>query len=270
MLTVFSHPRSGSTYFMSRVRRFLAFRVYMEIFHFNDDTVIQALSPDANEVLGCAGASSISAGGREVRSHILANVDRYLSCLEAVDATTEPVFKVFPFHLPPQGMETLVKRSHAVLLLTRNPLHAYVSWEVARSLNRYGGVDTSEQRVAFSEASLRSFVGDCMRHIVLARQLADRHRKNVAWVRYEDLTAAQSKDDFVAKVLGDFYPERPLTLRSELVEPRRQDSRSDVLDKVNNPDELLDFVSRHDLSRQLVATSAMDWDRWAAIVGVAA
>ena len=259
MLALISHARSGSTYLMRRLQRFGVFRVYFEIFHFNDHTLLEGLGEDATKVLGWLGLGHPPYEAEAVRKAVLGQLEEYLDALEAVDLKTVPAFKVFPYHLDPQRLETVIGRCDELLFLTRNLLHAHISVNIAQGLQQYSYVNTSSTKVEFSAESFMNFAFDCVQHHDSALAMAESAGVRAVHMHYEDFVAAPDRDAFLAQRLASLSRGGWKGQITPADDMRRQDLRGSALQKVSNPQVLEAFVHEAGLAALLDSQARCDY-----------
>lgn len=267
-IVVISHARSGSTYLMQRLHRIRPLRVYLEIFHFVQETMLKALHEDAERMLPADERAALNAYPGQLRDVIVSDPVAYVRRLRALDPATVPVFKVFPGHLSDFGLSEVIDDAQCVLMLTRNLLHAYISAQIATATASFGGTDTSGERVPFVVDGFLGFADYALQHQRAALALAQAAGKPVVHLAYETLLAmpAEQHEDFTIELVHTLVPGAETGVQDHPVRHMRQDQRRSALEKVDNPEVLAEFLRRTGTEAADDALHNLSLDDWAAMV----
>lgn len=253
-IVIASYPRSGSTYLCSKLARLNAVKMYLEIFHFSEDVVRQHMSGDWERIKERLVDSGWS--GESFFSEYKARPDKFLEALERMNTPKVVAFKVFPGHLDADGLAQCLDDSIPVILY-RDIVDAYISDEIAARTKKYGNHDTSSELVSF----------DCERFLVFGRRVA----RHLAYVM--ENCAAKSidpmlvtYDEIVDPEFVDIMRDRigvrlgwdPGVTNENVDEPKRQDRRSSRTDKVMNPGEMEEHLTRLEYDRNLAQMTDND------------
>ena len=236
LITVVSHPRSGSSYFISQANKIQQIRGMMEIFH-QDEAIIenhlQELYKAVNDRLG-----NDSRALREVATHSPLN---YIEAIQQEISQDYLLFKIFPTHLPDDKLKLLINHSDQVIYLLRNVLHSFISSQIAKELNRYGGVNTSEIKVTFTPKAFIWWINFIVNHYKSAGFSPD---DQSSLIHYEQLLSYDSVPAWLAQQLEARFDEN-FTFTHEGYLPLKQDVRLWACDKVANPDEMTAWLKHY-------------------------
>jgi hypothetical protein len=239
LITVVSHPRSGSSYFVSQANKIQQIRGMMEPFH-QDEAIIenhlQGLYEAVNHRLG-NGSLSL----RELVTHSPLN---YIEAIQQEISQDYLLFKIFPKHLPDDKLKLLINHSDQVIYLLRNVLHSFISSEIAKQLNRYGGVNTSELKMTFTPKAFIWWINFIVNHYNSAGFSPD---DQSSLIHYEQLLSYDSVPAWFAQQLEAHFG-HGFTFTDEGHLPLKQDLRISACDKVSNPGEMTAWLEHHNVA----------------------
>ena len=242
LITLISHPRSGSSYFIDEVGKLGNIHAMMEIFHPNDAVVQQHLGEFLDVVRRC-----LQCPQDGLREAFISDPIRYLSIIQEQLNTESLIFKVFPAHLPREKVEDVIDHSDLVVVLLRNVLHSYISSEVAKVVGRYANVDTSTTKVEFSESAFLWWINFITEHFEHTFSHLSERKRSALVINYEDLQFKASVAQWISR---EFSKRLKCDFEISEVNSRlkRQDNRESALDKVSNPDEMMSCLVKYKLS----------------------
>ena len=237
-LVMASHPRSGSTFVMDVLHNFANLRVYLEIFHQGEDTIKMHLGDDWPRVRDALGLPEDG-----FRTGLVAHKARYLDVLRGLNPGKFLTYKIFPGHLPADGVVDVLQPAKALVVLRRNILESHISNEIATMIGRWGGVDTSSYQVEFDAARFLAFGRSVFRFLDQAIETANRLGVPVVELDYLDFAGSPDLLGVAREKLGAVV-ELGEAGGEPKVRPRKQDSRADLTAKVTNPDMLVRELDR--------------------------
>jgi hypothetical protein len=236
---IVSHPRSGSTFLANNLRQFEEFNCVMEPFHQHPAVVTQ-------HIIGGFGDSGrnylrmLEDENLDLHLYSHEHVLRYLEDLKGLCSKPYLVLKLFPGHLPFNALQLLLKTVDGVIFLNRNVVHSYISNQIAKENNVYGGKDTSNEQPEFSTSGFvwwNNYLSDFMLKVedfVFKSQIA-----NIR-LSYESLLQANNATDFLKSRMNAFGLE--LNIVANTKTNKRQDNRTLASDKVLNPEFMMDYL----------------------------
>lgn len=253
-----SYPRSGSNLFLQLLDDVEPLFPMFEIFH-PDETVSQK----SMRGLWPQGLSWLQAERLPVTMQELRQEPTHLIRALSQQATGKVIaFKVFPQHLDAPALKVLLA-STAPVFLVRNLLDSWISEQIARSKGIWRDIDTSTIKIEFNPAEFvcRSLaVGRFIRFC-----LETCSSRNQPWLWY-DYTEICDKNAFlpvltrdISRLLGQ---SKTLGIRPVLNKNiKKQDSRTDILDKLTNPDMAVEWLNAWEMGALLNLNQCTDFIR---------
>jgi LPS sulfotransferase NodH len=239
-----AHARSGSTYLCRLLGQIAAIKAYREVFHQRHGMIKRHLEGDYARV---AHRLRLSEVGEVAREQIAGDPQAFIDALADLNPGQIIAFKVFPGHLSGAGLQQALRGARLVLLLERNLLHAHISSRIAMKTNRWGGHDTSTVKTRFHPDKFRQYCARITQYQNRVSDLADRLQVPITRLQYETMVDERSVLADLAAQLGRLLDCR-LTVKRRPHDSRKQDRRVLASEKVTNPEELLEFLNRNDLS----------------------
>ena len=242
-LVVISHPRSGSTYFGSLLKQFKELKVYLEVFHFDQEVVEQHMFGDWGKVRARLLARGVCTG--DCFPGYKEDPSAFLNELTALNEGKTVSFKVFPGHLSHSALDTCLN-GNGVFFLYRNIVDAHISNEIARQTGKYANFDTSQEKITFKLDEFLLFARGISKHFRNALSVCETRGITPVLVNYKETL----NEGFLSKLKNqlEITLDRPLTVsEGSNTITKRQDTRTAATDKVMNPDEMIELLD----SRQI-------------------
>jgi len=167
-------------------------------------------------------------------------------------------FKIFPNHLSPQCLTKAIIKNNRIkkILVKRNLLDAYLSFKFAQMTKTWRDRDTSNLKLRFEEDNFISWVTSAQNYYDFVESQSNNIESEIAIINHEEIHGFKSDRN---KFFFLFYFLRSIGL--ELNEDNlsnnqlkklsnlrnKQDNRTNVLDKVINPQTLLDVLKNNQL-----------------------
>jgi len=234
-LVIISFPRSGSTYFCSLLKQIRELQVYLELFHFDKEVVVQHMEGDWSRVESRLLERGYS--GERLFPDYKEDPTIFLEELNRLNKEKSISYKVFPSHLSQSALEKCIA-GNAVIFLYRNIVDSYISREIAKRTGMYANHDSSNEKITFDRNEFLSFGREVTTHFETAALLCDRNDIKPKLIKFNETL----KDGFLASLVDGAQGllARPLRLQEKAsVLPVRQDRRENPADKVHNPEEML-------------------------------
>jgi LPS sulfotransferase NodH len=236
--TIIAHARSGSTLLCRKLAELTEGRVFLEIFHHNLKAVRNHLGEDADTVC----THFLPLQDDALRDHLATHPLKLLDYLASLHPEKDLFFKIFPGHLQPPALNKVLGQSDGVIFLQRNLLHSFISSRIARRIQKWTTVDTSDQRITFEAQDFLQHLRQTTGFYTRAQNIAAKHGTPCVEITYEALARATSGDPELRAVLDTLsIPHGGGDAPSD-TKLRRQDSRPLASDKVDNPAEMLHFL----------------------------
>ncbi len=182
IVTVVSHPRSGSNLFMDLLSSCASVTALYEIFNFQSLDRGPLTEPVERTFDSFAAFDA-------------AKNDDPIGVLRALAANRDVdllILKVFAGHLNDVGLQKLIAGSSAVIQLTRNPLSTWVSTAIALETDQWDNVDTSDTGVHWDALSFAQSTEKQLNYVLAGRRLAEEFGLPVVPLDYHDVVGAGS------------------------------------------------------------------------------
>ena len=233
IVTVVSHPRSGSNLLMDLLSSCASVTAVYEIFNFralNRGPLTEPIERPFDSFAAFDVSKNDDPIG--VLGALTANRDVDLLLL-----------KVLPGHLNDVGLQKLIAGSSAVIQLTRNPLSAWVSAAIAMETDRWDNADSSDIRVHWDALAFAQFTEEQLNFVLAGRRLAEDIGRLVVPLDYHDVAGAGSPSalwDYLRTVIDEWpsYSPNPNWKPSFA----KQDTRVPI-ERINNYSEAIADLS---------------------------
>jgi hypothetical protein len=242
-ILIAGHARSGTTYVCQLLGCCNGIKPYLEIFHYDVEQIKRYFGSDWLEIQRYM---NLPENASESRNIITQRSSEYLHFLNEINPNSIVSFKVFPGHLSLQQIFDAMNEISSVLLIRRNLLQTYISNEISIKLQKWSSIDTSKEKINFSA---KHFVDHVLSVTSFYQSIIDRSiflNLPLAIIDYEDLVLSDKPDtiiiDNLHKCCG-FQTCCDLTR----INITKQDNRKYAVDKVSNPDEMVEFLLGNDL-----------------------
>jgi len=147
IVTVISYPRSGSTLLLQALDSY-NITALLEIYHTNPLVAVKHLARDQSLL---STTDFIENYSREAATK---NPVALINAIAQIKPESGALmFKIFPGHLPDQGITQIISRSDMVLIHTRNRLHSFISDLIATRLGSWTRTRTDTHFVDFQPDS---------------------------------------------------------------------------------------------------------------------
>ena len=223
----------------------------LEIFH-QDEAIIenhlQELYEPVNNRLGNY--------PRSLRQRVTDSPLNYIESIQQEISQEYLLFKIFPQHLLDDKLKLLIEHSDHVIYFLRNVLHSFISNEIAKKLNCYGGVDTSGIKVAFTPEAFIWWINFIYKHFNGAGFSPD---DQSSLIHYEQLLSYESVPEWLAQQLEAQFG-HGFTFTDEGHLPLKQDARVNACDKVSNPAEMTTWLDQHNLAYLIDGSKPSNYD----------
>ena len=239
---VVAHARSGSTLVCKTISDQFDGRVFLEIFHQELDVILDHLFELADPAV-----QHFEHIPRDQLREYLARNPTQLKNFLLEHAEGEDTFcKVFPGHLQLDALSDLLAETSGVVILHRNPLHSFISNQIASGTNKWRTVDTSGEKVSFSPSEFERYIRQMASFYESVGSILERHGTPRVDINYELFFSSNRVKQFVEQLA-------PLKLNSSIGDGSfgedlvRQDRRISASSKVSNPEELLNWLEEKKL-----------------------
>jgi len=239
-----AHARSGSTFLCQLMQQISEIKVYYEIFHFHHSEIMQHLHGDYPDI---ARQLRLSDNEAQARRSLIQQNHEYLAALQKINKNRMLAFKVFPRHLPDESLRQVVSESRLVVILRRNLLQSYISTVIARNIQKWGRIDTSEEKALFSGDDFSNHVQTVTNYYKSVIQTAENQRIKVVYVDYESVATAHDPAKIIISTLSNGLGYQ-LHYSTDAVKITKQDKRCSAVDKVLNATEMMKFLDSHKLT----------------------
>lgn len=258
-IAILANPRTGTNYLCDLIDRFDEVDSLYEIYskdavyigknkHLRRD-IIDYINREYNlKINGCSDPSFVDFASR--------NPQTLLEIIAKKSKCQYVSFKVFNYHLSREKWKKLILQNKQIIkiIVKRNLLDAYVSERIAFDINRWTMSDTSKVRIEFDENHFVKWLSIQNKYYNFLETELAKSNQIINKLKYETLHSYQNnKEKF--QYLFNFFRSLGLDIdlnnlsNKNLSEKLRekQDKRRSILEKVSNPEVLLDTLKNNDL-----------------------
>ena len=258
-ISILSIPRTGTNYLCGLIGLFEEIDSLFEIYH--DRAVYIGKSHLASRIIDCI--------NRDYQLKIKNNYDtafvnfvsqhpeKMLKIVRSQSNKPYISFKIFPNHLSWQNLNDVIIQNKKIkkILIKRNLLNVYFSWKFAETIKSWSEKDTSSLKLNFE---IDNFIKWYNYHQKYYSSVEDRLKNSedtIAVLEYEKIHSYKTNLDKFT-FLYDFLNSIGLKLEENnlfITEKKfnnlrvKQDKRINILDKVYNPQLLIDHLKEHQL-----------------------
>jgi len=229
LITLISLPRSGTEFVLHNIlKKFTQICVCLELFNPNKDIVKNAF-PD-----------KYTTQYREDKEDFLTELikrcdEEYL------------IFKVFDSHVTGDELKRLIKRSHAVIFLTRNYVDQYISMKKGHLTGRNMFFDHTNVKIQFDVTDFK----DCCKiyndFFSIAKEEVNISQTPHTTLEYEVITSIRSEEEqvhYCHNVLNNLLGRSLiLNMKDKHFKVTKQDNSTRYEDKIENYDEVRNIVT---------------------------
>jgi len=236
-LCIFAIPRTGSSHLNKLLKSCRGVDAKSELFHgsarmrFSEGELAQLRDRAGDMVLDAAKFAKWR------RRHPAGT----LKAIYEGGAPRIVAFKVFQNHLKPEKIqsELLVRDDTGFAVLTRRPIECYISGLKAKSMSRFGAIDTTAIKPTLSAADFAEWADRNMRWYRWIQDALEARGQPYAKLSFEEHLDGLSGEESLARILPLFetigFPGVQASQR--IVEGQRQDKEVRYQDRVANWDE---------------------------------
>ena len=141
------------------------------------------------------------------------------------------------------------------VILKRNLLDSYTSLLIARNIKSYGNINTNNIKVHFKEKHFKNWLSQVETFYSFLESKALESPQEYSHLSYKELNCYDNnrdKFDFIIKTLQDIgfdidFDQNIERLEQKFLFKKKQDSRANIMDKFNNPNDLQRFLVNNNL-----------------------
>jgi hypothetical protein len=259
-------PRNGTNYLCDLIGKFQEIDSLYEIYH-NQAVYLnnKQLSNDVIQHLKQVYKLNIQNNSDpQLIDFISKSPDLFLDILSSYSKNKYLSFKVFPNHLSQENLRDVIIKNNRIkkIIVKRNLLDVYFSVQFARLTQRWDQKDTSGLKVDFNPHNfLKWYTSHTEYYNFIERELKASHQEAIAldYEKIHTLNNNQEKFEFLFNFLRsvdlDLNPENlfnnsQVDLNKNI--RKKQDRRVNQLEKVSNPQVLLNTLQQNQLESLLV------------------
>ena len=266
LIAILSMPRNGTNYLCDLIRKFQEVDSLYEIYH-NKSSYINNLSL-ANKVIRDINQKYQLKIEKQSDRQLIDFINRHpqaiLNLLAKHSNKKYVSFKIFPNHLSSENLKQVIIRDRNIkkIIVKRNLLDVYFSSQIAQLTKRWDRKDTSDLKLDFNPGSFLKCLESYRSYYNLIETELKNSQQEVLILNYEKIhNFNTNQEKFI--FLFNFFRSVGIQLdQSNLFNysaeelnkniRKKQDKRSDRLEKVTNPQLLLNTLKQNQLESLLV------------------
>ena len=261
-VAILAIPRTGTNYLCDLISKFNEIDSLYEIFHKdavylgNNEQLRQDVIEHINQEYSLTIEDFRSAAFVNFVSH---NPQVLLDIIAQKSEQKYVSFKIFSNHLQREKLRNLIIKNQQItkIIVKRNLLDVYLSKRIAQQTNQWGKSDTSRFKLEFDDNDfMKWFTNQNKYYGFIESELANNNQK-INILQYETIHAHQNNQEKF-KYLFDFFQSAGLQLdRNNLLNlsqkdldqnvRKKQDKRKSTLEKLSNPNTLIDALKSYEL-----------------------
>jgi len=267
-LVVFSIQRTGSTFLKQVINSFKEFEFLGEIFNQSKTNIFKKRESIIIEyIVSQANKQKINLQEFTDQLSESDSIDLvkfahthprfYFESIQDTSKSKYFGFKIFRNQLKIDEMLEffLENRNIKKIILKRNLLDSYTSLLIAHNIKSYGSVNTSNFKVDFQENHFKKWLNNVEEFYSFLESKALESPQEYSILSYEELNCHDNNRDkfqFIIQSLKEIgfdinFDQNIEKLEQKFLFKRKQDSRANILDKFNNPDDVTKFLVNNDL-----------------------
>lgn len=258
-LVLFSIPRTGSTFLGKVINSLKEFEFLGEIYH--PDKVIM---PDRRKLRLTeylyrqqGNKITIENGESDQDLDLLKFAhdfpDVFFAGMKNTTKSKYFGFKIFPQHLNLDTVNNIFLKDKSIikLVLRRNILETYSSIRIANQLNQYHSINTSDIKITFKERQFTEWLRESETFYSFLEERAHQSPQEYCYLDYEEINQYESDFDKAAFIFNTIRKLGFDINQSQEFDDckflKKQDSRTNVLNRFENPKDVKRFVVKNNL-----------------------
>ena len=265
-IAILSMPRNGTNYLCDLIGKFQEIDSLYEIFHnqssyLNNGLLSKKIIQHINQLYKL---SITDNSDPQFLDFISQNPGLYLDIISSHSKNKYISFKVFPNHLSQKSLQEIIIKNNRIkkIIVKRNLLDVYFSVQFARLTQSWGKQDTSELKVKFNPQNFLSWFNFHQAYYEFIEQELKHNNQDYILLDYEKIHSLNNNQDkfiFLFHLLTNaglnlnqtnLLNQSQQELNSNI--RKKQDRRSNRLEKVHNPQALLHTLKQNKLESLLV------------------
>jgi hypothetical protein len=260
IVTVISYPRSGSTLLLQALDSY-NITALLEIYHTNPLVAVKHLARDQSLL---STTDFIESYSRETATKDPVALINAIAQIKPESGAL--MFKIFPGHLPDQGITQIMSRSDMVLIHTRNRLHSFISDLIATRLGSWTRTRTDTHFVDFQPDSFIFYSRRIHNFLTSVVEMAIDSKTPIAFSSYEKLIKPSDRLSSIHAIAAITLDSKDIAPSTSGSLPRRQDNRLLASQKTTNPRQLLAFLAKHNMLTLDNGTSDIQFSQYSSLI----
>jgi len=261
-LVILSIPRTGSNFLSSFINSLNEFEFFGEVYHHNTVFAPHHRKLECVEYISHTKGINLEISESKPKEDLdLVNFAHQSPklFLESMRDTSQSKYfgcKIFIHHLDFRGIKKTILDDPSIvkIIMRRNALDAYLSNLIAANKRAYTKVKTDNVKIDFKEQNFSKWLSRIDSYYSFLDQFSNKSSHEYKHLSYEEIHGNHQEDnkfsfiiDFLIKSGFDINKEQNIKKMQKVKLHKKQDSRTNAFDKVNNPDILKKFLIKNKL-----------------------
>ena len=258
-ISILALPRSGTNYLCGLMRRFQEIDSLYEIYHHQAVYVGNKNLSDRiiNYINYHHRLNIINNSDQILIDFVHQNPQEILKIISLQSSSEYISFKIFPNHLSPESFSSAIMQNSQIkkILVKRNLLNIYFSLKFAEITAVWRDQNTSNLKLDFDEDDFINWYADHQKYYQFIENECKKNNCQATVLEYEEIHSLQSdREKFIflfnfLKSIGLELEESNLYIPDKKLSNlrKKQDVRTNILEKVNKPQSLIDTLKSHKL-----------------------
>ena len=261
-IAILAIPRTGTNYLCDLISKFNEIDSLYEIFHKdavylgNNEQLRQDIIKHINREHNLAIDNFRDAAFVDFVSN---NARIFLDIIAAESQKRYVSFKIFSNHLKREKLRDLIIKNSQItkIIVKRNLLDVYLSAKIAQQTNKWGKTDTSKFKLEFDDNDFMKWFTNQNKYYDFIESELTKSGQEIKILQYETIHDRENNQEKF-QYLFDFFQSAGLQLdRSNLTNltqkdldrnvRKKQDKRNSTLEKLSNPNSLVDALKNYEL-----------------------
>jgi len=235
LITCISLPRSGTTFILSELRKINELNINLEIYN----PTVDLMSMINKKYINFIDIENKNAF--EIIDSLL-NISKEKYILHKI------FLQFFKDYKNNENIFSIINKSNYIIFIKRNFLDIYISLKKVKISNKWGLIDTSDIKIHFDIKEFKTYEKNYKEWFHYIKQKCIELDKPFITIDYDELMVIQNDNDRLQHILSKLklIINDELTINKEFNYMTKQDNSEKYEDKIENYEEVKDFISNKD------------------------
>jgi len=259
-VSILAVPRTGTNYLCSLIGKLKEINSFYEIFH--KEAVFIAKNHVVTKKIIKLINNKYNFNITKINDPVLVdfvhqNPKDFIEMIRENSKAKYISFKIFPNHLTQEQLNNVIIKNSRIkkIIVRRNLLDAYISAKFAEKVQKFTEVNTSGMMLDFNEKDFMSWFSKKQNFYLYVEHELRANSQEIVYLDYEKIHNCPSDKEkfifmfrFLREVGLSLDTSNLLNLDEQFQKSKsKQDKRNSVLEKINNPENLINILKKYNI-----------------------